>query len=467
MSVDTRLMRIEQGLQQLWRLTQGGAVRTANPQGAPAVRLAKIAEAVTPDAGTDPSTAPIVWVYKIQFVDGTFTESVSVQTLDTDVRAATYYYAATEHDTKLSVGDIVLVHWMNGRWWIAGRNGPSLVNGTAGDFYDTGVAPLSWPASPMFDADDASSAVSVNLFDGYYFDNHPYTLLKVSGAYYAPWPSDVLVGVADADGNEGDSIAISVWYDGADTGENITAKVWGVDSVSTGDKVVALIVDGLKHDGAGIFSSWICFRGGAGGGGGGQAITATADDFYDADVDATGTFTNADGTFTATISRGLCLDGKDYGLIWADDDHWAVIDPEMEAVVVPTALQKFGGNSTATVYAGATKGSEATTSNTISAWVRKGLVFSGKTYRARWLDRGWEIEDPSLEFVAQAAADIDIGDTVGTQLIFTGSAGSETSSGTSTSVYNRYGNILSGAWVRCQWLDSAGTFEFVNAVCNP
>lgn len=204
----------------------------------------------------------------------------------------------------------------------------------------------------------------------------------------------------------------------------------------------------------------------AGGGGGSNPnLTGNADAFINFD-DGSGTFTTSDGTKTATISRGLCLDGKDYGLIWAEDHHYAVVDPELQITVVPTALTKYGNGATCTVYAGTT-GAETTTSETITAWVRKGLVFSGKKYRAVWKDEGWEIADPSLEFVAQAAADIDIGDTVSSQLIFTGSVGSETSSGTSTSVYNRYGNILQDAWVRCQWIDSAGTFEYVNAVCNP
>lgn len=242
----------------------------------------------------------------------------------------------------------------------------------------------------------------------------------------------------------------------ADSGRNVTVTEVSGFTASGGDVIRAYKIEGL----------WIADTGGSGGGGGGTpSYVGTAQDFYTT-ADGSGNFTTVDGTKAAVIRNGLVLNGEDYELVWTDDDHWEVVDPELTILVAPTALTKFGNGATCTVYAGTT-GAETTVSETITAWVRKGLVFSGKKYRATWKDQGWDIEEPSLSFVAQAAADIDIGDTVSAQKIFSGSVGSETDSGVTASVYNRYGNILSTAWVRCVWLDSAGTFEYTNAVCNP
>ena len=156
-------------------------------------------------------------------------------------------------------------------------------------------------------------------------------------------------------------------------------------------------------------------------------VTGNCDTFFSAE-DGSGTFTTAFlGAVEATISRGLCLPGKDYGLVWADADHYAVVDPEMEFIGVPTATTLFGNTVSFTVYAGA-KGSEATVSATVDVHIRKGLVYSGKKYRVKFVDEDWEVADYATVFTGTAATDISLDATVN-QLIFTGAAGSETTCG--------------------------------------
>jgi hypothetical protein len=118
MNTETRILRLEQELQQLRRELRGGAARTANPQGLPPVRLAKISSVCVPAVGTDPTTHPLVYVFGIKFIDGTFTESATVQTLSDDDRDAEEYFAASLQGGWGFDGAIVPVWWLNGRWWI-------------------------------------------------------------------------------------------------------------------------------------------------------------------------------------------------------------------------------------------------------------------------------------------------------------------------------------------------------------
>ena len=191
------------------------------------------------------------------------------------------------------------------------------------------------------------------------------------------------------------------------------------------------------------------------------AVTGNSDQFFDT-IDGDGDFTVGTMTINATISRGLCYNAKDYGLVW-DTDHWAVVDPELTITGKPTALKLYGNSATVTIYKG-TKGSETTISETASAWVRKGLAFSGRFYRCNWVDDSWELDDPTKEFDSVTSGALVTGDTPSIE-VFIGTLGGEAGSGTSTTVRNSFGDIASGKRIRCAWCDWSDGWEIVNALC--
>lgn len=118
MNLESEILRLKQEVQQLRRELRGGIARTANPQGLPQVRLAKISTVCAPDQSTDPTTHPIVYVFGIQFIDGTFDEEATVQTLADDDRDTEEYFAASLRGGWAFAGQVVPVWWLNGRWWI-------------------------------------------------------------------------------------------------------------------------------------------------------------------------------------------------------------------------------------------------------------------------------------------------------------------------------------------------------------
>lgn len=287
--------------------------------------------------------------------------------------------------------------------------------------------------------------VTASVADGLVIDTKEYNLVEFDSGWVVIDPELGVTGTAGGDYSMGDTDTFSV------AGNSVEAEV-----------ILGDVENGEDYELQWSVDHWIAL-GTPAGTSSNPNFTGTADTFIDFG-DGSGTFTTSDGTKTATISRGCCIAGKEYGLVWADDDHYAVIDPEMEVLVVPTALKIPTEAATCTVYSGATKGSESSVSETIDAYVRKGLVFSGKKYRAIYVDQGWEIDNASTEFDGEAAGDIALNATE-TQLIFAGSLGSESSSGISVSVKNTFGPITSGARVRVAWCDWADGWEFVNARC--
>ena len=72
---------------------------------------------------------------------------------------------------------------------------------------------------------------------------------------------------------------------------------------------------------------------------------------------------------------------------------------------------------------------------------------------------------PMLSFVGQTDASINKG-TSGTISIYAGPLGSESDTTDNMSgVYNRFANVGSGKWVRCQWNHDRQQWELVSAEC--
>lgn len=166
MNTETRILRLEQELQQLRREVRGGAARTANPQGLPPVRLATISTVCAPDDATDPTTHPLVYVFGIKFIDGTFTESATVQTLSDDDRdTSEEYFAASPHGGWAFSGSIVPVWWLNGRWWIfatpvvlLGKSNAAIAKST------TGVVKVYAGATKGSESDSGDTIRAYNRF---------------------------------------------------------------------------------------------------------------------------------------------------------------------------------------------------------------------------------------------------------------------------------------------------------------
>jgi hypothetical protein len=165
----------------------------------------------------------------------------------------------------------------------------------------------------------------------------------------------------------------------------------------------------------------------------------------------------------------LCINGNDYGLIWADD-HWAVSDPEMTIVGKPDEIKQFGNDVTVAVYSG-TKGSETTTSVNVEAYVRKGMVFNGQWVKCQYFDdsQKWEVLDPALAFIGKADFDEDAPNGSLIVSLWTGNLSAETDSGVNVSnVMLRFGDVTEDQFVRCSWQDSGTVsgWEVTNVVCG-
>lgn len=128
------------------------------------------------------------------------------------------------------------------------------------------------------------------------------------------------------------------------------------------------------------------------------------------------------------------------------------VEPNLMIYGKPTALTQFGNSATITIYAG-TKGSESTTETTVSAYVRTGLVLLDQPVICGWVDQGYEVLNPALEFVGKSSALKQTGETA-TMTIYKGTKGSETSASATASAYVREGFVLSAPLYRVTFIDA-------------
>lgn len=146
-------------------------------------------------------------------------------------------------------------------------------------------------------------------------------------------------------------------------------------------------------------------------------------------------------TVVAYIRSGLVVPNKTYILEFTAGG-WEVIDPSLIAFAQFAAVQVNGNSATATIYKG-TIGSESTGSVTVSAYIRSGAVVTAKTYMLGFTSGGWEVLDPDLtifcQFAASGSNKAFLSGASATATIYTGTVGSETTSGVTVSAYIRKG----------------------------
>ena len=107
---------LERRIEQLERELFSQRTRIANPMTEVKLRLAKIVTplpAVTTDVETDELS-----VWKIRFVDATFSESGTGIPPDLTDRSETVFSAAAPLEIKLAADNLVVVCRVNDRWWI-------------------------------------------------------------------------------------------------------------------------------------------------------------------------------------------------------------------------------------------------------------------------------------------------------------------------------------------------------------
>lgn len=176
------------------------------------------------------------------------------------------------------------------------------------------------------------------------------------------------------------------------------------------------------------------------------AVTGNADAFAQFG-DSPSNFSVGASTITATLSRGLVLASKDFGLVWAVD-HWAVVDPEL--TITGTADDYyFGGPTAADFSVGAA---------TVEANLLRGMVFDGATYRLEWVDDEWQVADPAMRFRGVANASIAESATTGDVSVYewTGSAWADTGEDLTDVLNDLDVDIESGAVVKCEFVEPTG-----------
>jgi hypothetical protein len=140
------------------------------------------------------------------------------------------------------------------------------------------------------------------------------------------------------------------------------------------------------------------------------------------------------------VRQGCVLPNVTYRAIQVDLGH-EIIDPTLTVPVRFAAAAESPGFKTATLYTGAL-GSESSASQTFSAYLRRGFVFAGVTYRcvfhaASGSNYGWEVINPTEMLRCQSSADLAADSSSGSMVVYTGSDGGETSTSvTLSTVYN-------------------------------
>lgn len=120
-------------------------------------------------------------------------------------------------------------------------------------------------------------------------------------------------------------------------------------------------------------------------------------------------------------------------------------------------------NTTATnwtVFSGNTKGSEASTSITLNhVYLRRGICLSTSIYIVIEIDGALEVMNPTLMVRGQFSADL-APDTAATLQNWGGTNGSESSTGTSFSVWNASACTIKGnKMVTAHWCEDNNTFH--------
>jgi hypothetical protein len=130
---------------------------------------------------------------------------------------------------------------------------------------------------------------------------------------------------------------------------------------------------------------------------------------------------------------------------------------------VPAAFTQAGNFATLTIYEG-TPGSETSTGDTISAYVRRGVVFAGKLYRAAGVNSNYEVLNPSPIVRGQPTGDVAAGAS-GTLNVYTGAFGSETQPSGSPTVSNVRNDgscsVLQSLIATAEWVDDNGGWQFI------
>lgn len=523
--------QIETELAARRRDARGGVLRTGLARPAPPLRTARISTVV--DSSGASSGDPVWHVYGIKFDDASFEEAATIQTATVAERDATEYFAGCSPLLSFDAGEIVLVSFLNGRWWIAGGGGANkIVTGkpdadiaqgaagtvsifdgaAAGSFTDTGENVSAYARIGAVSAGDwvylaklksgweivaagseSSLAVSIEIgtslhlfggdaeghtegtldFDvagttiaavatdwpgGIVIPGASYELLRVGEDYFVLHPAVTLLAKANADYARGDIGQFHVYSSPTtDTGILLYADVRVNATIESGDWVVLSLVDGPWADFGTEKGHWTAVKGG---GGPAQAsLTAVADGFCAAG--ATALF--ASGAYSAAVPFGVVLAGVTYELAWVDSGY-VVQDPEIALLGKPAALVTAGNAATVTIYSGAT-GGETSLGQTVSGWVREGLVFSGQWALLAWVDDGWEVVNPALAIDGTADAAIADGASGTVSVLAETTDGDNTDSGTNVTAFSRFGAVGSGKAVSCVWHRDTRTWRIQMAHC--
>ena len=418
---------------------------------APACRLAKITQVVTRSSGDPVPDTDVLEVYRIRFVDGTFTNLATVQTATlTERDSSGIYFASARWGSALGVGSLVFVTWHNGGWWIVQGAAGRISAATA---LETRIN--SGDETAQFQDPDGLEVTGWWLGGGV-VKGWVYYLQSFGDDWLVLNPTLGLTVRAITDGVVGGDASFQFLDEDVEQLSIVVAHVL-LGPVTTGNNYV---LQWTQLNAAGGY--WVALGDVGGAGGFSAALIGTCVAAFSS---GQGAFSTGIGTVSASLGRGMCLAGRDYILQYANS-AWVVADPELTVLVKTSAVITAGNSATVTVYSG-TSGSETSTGASLSVYLRKGLLFDNARYEATWIESGWKIANPSTEFVGTAAAAIAV-DTSVTQLIATGSLGSESSSGVSVTVRNSWGEIANGMRVRCAWCDwpTGGGWEYVNARCG-
>lgn len=159
-----------------------------------------------------------------------------------------------------------------------------------------------------------------------------------------------------------------------------------------------------------------------------------------------GSETSTGDTASCYLRRGICLEGKTY-LIASTSNGYEVINPDLIAYGSFSTPIKGGNSGTLTFYQG-TIGSETSTGVTTSVFVRTGLCNTTSVYIVGYTDEGWEVLNPNGilygQFITSGTAAVLAG-TTGTITFFTGTLGSETTTGITATCAVRRGICIGTA----------------------
>lgn len=357
-----RINRLEAQIAAARRQLIGFLSMAANPTAGPAIRLAQVTTVVDNSPAITPDDAqPLASVYGIKFVDGTFDDSITtLQNPTLAVRATTEYAAAAIGEIAFGVGDLLIVARSNGGWWIV-RGASGLVRATA----NTTAFGYDGAVDFVLDGRDAADVTTALVRNGVVIQGHTYFLQRLysGGAFYECInPSKMFVGKTTASTPQGQFGGVELYKSNAGTGangyvasgatNNCYNRVHG--TVASGQWVECHEID--QDDAADPKTTWEMQR--PDGTAGNAPVTATADGHYLAGE--TTSFEAA--AYAPTLTEGLVLSGRDYRLIWVDDTHYEVANPQLRARGVTDAA--IAQNATGTVSVHYRSGSTAYTDTT-------------------------------------------------------------------------------------------------------